>query len=94
MLPAERAAQFGLVNILADSGKALESALALAGKLQANGPMALIASKQVASQSHVWQDDDMFERQAKYTAAIFASDDAREGARAFTEKRVPVWQGR
>ncbi len=93
-LSAERAEQFGLVNAIQDPGKALEGAIALADKLQANGPMALITSKQVAAKSHLWQDDDMFELQAKYTAAIFASEDAREGARAFTEKRAPVWKGR
>lgn len=94
MLPAERAAQLGLVNELTAAGEALEAALALAAKLLANGPLALAAAKRVVSDSRDWREAEMFDRQAAYTAEVFASQDASEGARAFAEKRPPVWQGR
>ena len=93
MLGAERAAQLGLVNRLADVGGALDAALQLAAAVAANGPLSLIASKQVANESAEWRRDEMWERQAVITTPVFESQDAREGAAAFAEKRKPVWKG-
>lgn len=93
MLGAERAHAHGLVNRLAEPGAALEQALQLAGAVAANGPLALIASKRVAQESADWPQAEMFERQAAIVAPVFASQDAREGAAAFAEKRKPVWRG-
>lgn len=93
MLGAERAHAHGLVNRLAEPGAALEQALLLAGAVAANGPLALIASKRVAQESADWPQAEMFERQAAIVAPVFASQDAREGAAAFAEKRKPVWRG-
>ncbi|WP_454690463.1 crotonase/enoyl-CoA hydratase family protein [Achromobacter aloeverae] len=94
MLPATRAEQWGLVNELTEPGQALDTALALARKLLANGPLSLVAAKQVAAESRDWPDAEMFERQKVHTAPVFESEDAKEGARAFAEKRAPVWRGR
>lgn len=94
MLPADRAAHFGLVNELTEPGGALQAAIALAQKLVANGPLAVAASKRVASESRDWPEDEMFNRQGAYTRAVFDSEDAKEGAKAFAEKRAPVWQAR
>ena len=66
---------------------------ALAAAVAANGPLSLIASKQVASESAEWRRDEMWERQAVITTPVFESQDAREGAAAFAEKRKPVWKG-
>ncbi len=92
MFSAERAASLGLVNRLTDAGGALEAALALAQAIAANGPLALAASKQVASESGEWSRADMWDRQAIITTPVFESQDAREGAAAFAEKRKPVWK--
>lgn len=93
MFGAERFAQLGLVNRLTEPGGALGAALALAQTIAANGPLALAASKQVASQSGEWPLAEMFDRQAVITMPVFNSQDAREGAAAFAEKRPPVWKG-
>ena len=93
MFSAERAQAHGLVNRLVEPGQALEAALELAQAVAANGPLALIASKRVAQESADWSQAEMFERQAAITAPVFASQDAREGAAAFAEKRAPVWKG-
>lgn len=93
MFGAERFAELGLVNRLTEPGGALDTALALAQTIAANGPLAVAASKQVASQSGEWPLAEMFDRQAEITAPVFSSQDAREGAAAFAEKRAPVWKG-
>ncbi|MBJ7264077.1 MAG: crotonase/enoyl-CoA hydratase family protein [Burkholderiaceae bacterium] len=91
---AQRAYEVGLVNRLVSPGQALEGALALARSVAANGPMAVRIAKQVVTQSGDWSVGEMFDRQRPMIAPVFESVDAREGARAFAEKRAPVWQGR
>jgi len=91
---AERAHQVGLVNRLAESGQALQAALELARRIAANGPLAVRTIKEVMSVSGDWPVGEMFDRQRPMIAHIFKSDDAREGATAFAEKRAPKWTGR
>jgi enoyl-CoA hydratase len=93
-LPAERFQEYGLVNRLAEPGEAVETAMALAGELAANGPLALIATKQVLQEQFDWNSTEMWERQAAITGPVFTSEDAKEGSTAFKEKRPPVWKGR
>lgn len=93
MFGAERAQDHGLVNRLVEPGQALDAALELAQSVATNGPLALVASKRVAQESADWPQAEMFERQAAITGPVLASQDAREGAAAFAEKRPPVWKG-
>lgn len=90
---ARRAYELGFVNRIVE-GPALEGALELARAVAANGPLALIASKAVIRQSHTWSDAEMWQKQAGIVMPVFASEDAREGAAAFAEKRKPNWQGK
>lgn len=91
---AERAAEVGLVNRLTDEGGALDGALELAATIAANGPLAVAATKQIAHRSADWTLDEAWAKQAPFTEPVFASEDAREGATAFREKRPPVWRAR
>jgi len=93
MFGAERAAQWGLINRLTEAGGALDAAITLAQTVAANGPLALVASKQIAGESADWTQADMWQRQAAIATPVFESQDAREGASAFAEKRKPVWKG-
>ena len=94
MISAERAAQYGLVNILTEPGQALAEARRLAARIIANAPLSVAASKRVVVEQRDWSIAEMFERQLAITAPVLASEDAREGARAFAEKRPPDWKGR
>jgi enoyl-CoA hydratase len=93
-ITAERAYDLGLVNRIAEPGCAVDVALELAASIAANGPLALAATKAILRQGRDWPQDDFFARQRPMVDAILASEDAREGALAFTEKRSPRWQGR
>ncbi len=94
MIAAARGYELGLVNALVEPGTALEAALKLAEKIAANGPLAVRTVKQVVTESQDWRTDDMFALQNPRMAHIFTSEDAKEGATAFAEKRPPVWKGR
>jgi enoyl-CoA hydratase len=93
-ISAERAAALGLVNRLTDEGGALDGALELAASLVANGPLAVAASKRIALENQDWPADEVWRRQAAIMNPVFSSEDAKEGATAFAEKRSPVWRGR
>jgi len=93
-LPAERFHEFGVVNHLAEPGSAVEVALELADKLATNGPLALAASKQILQEQWDWSSAEMWEKQIAISGPVFGSEDAKEGASAFKEKRDPVWRGR
>lgn len=93
-MPAERFHDFGVVNRLAEPTQAVAVALELAGAISRNGPLALAASKRILQEQFDWSTAEMFERQGAISGPVFASEDAKEGAAAFKEKRPPVWRGR
>jgi enoyl-CoA hydratase len=81
---ATRAAEMGLVNRVVPEGKALEAAIELAERIAANGPLALMATKEIARRGGDWTSD-RWERAAGLMGPVFKSQDAQVGARAFAE---------
>lgn len=89
---AKRAYELGFVNRVTD-GPALDAARELAARVAENGPLALIKSKAIIRDSHTWTDEEMWVKQQEYLGDLFSSNDAKEGALAFAEKRKPNWTG-
>jgi enoyl-CoA hydratase len=90
-IDAARALALGLVNQVVPAAELLDAALALAARITVNGPLAVMATKQLMYEDLGPSDPA---RVGTVVAPVFSSADAREGATAFAQKRPPVWQGR
>ncbi|MCW3041581.1 MAG: crotonase/enoyl-CoA hydratase family protein [Solirubrobacterales bacterium] len=93
-MTAERFHEFGVVNRVAEPGAALDVALELAATLAKNGPLALMASKRIIEEQVDWSLEEMWGKQGEIAGPVLMSEDAREGAVAFKEKREPVWRSK
>jgi enoyl-CoA hydratase len=91
---AAEAKEIGLIGHVVPDGQALEKALELAGAIAANGPLAVQAILRTIRETEGMAENDAFEVESKIGMAVFASADAKEGPRAFAEKRTPVFEGR
>ncbi|WP_067680397.1 enoyl-CoA hydratase-related protein [Nocardia miyunensis] len=89
---AARAYEVGLINAVAEPDEVLPTALALAERIAANAPLGLAASKDLARLA-VTDAAEADARLKTWQTKVFTSADAKEGARAFAEKRTPQWQG-
>ena len=93
-LPAEEAHAIGLVDVLAEPGAALATALELAERIARNAPLSLALSKRLLRGVQGRTEEEFWAFQGRDAATVFASEDAREGALAFAQKREPTWRGR
>jgi enoyl-CoA hydratase len=89
---ASRAAALGLINEVVPAGEVLDAALRLADRIARNGPLALQATKQMV-RAAVADYAGALALQDEWQPKVFGSNDAREGATAFIDKRDPVWTG-
>ena len=92
LVDATRAAALGLVNEVVPAGDVLDAAIRLAERIARNGPLALQATKQMV-RAAVADFAGALALQDEWQPKVFGSNDAREGATAFIEKRDPVWTG-
>ncbi len=93
-ITAEEAAAHGMVARVTGPGGAVDEAIALAARIAANAPLGVAASKQlVQAASRGVSEDDLWEMNTRLQAQVFTSNDAKEGPRAFAEKRRPEWTG-
>jgi enoyl-CoA hydratase len=93
-IDAARALSVGLVNRVVPAEDVLDEAIALATRVAENGPLGVQATKRLMRDALDVPPDELWERQQVLSAAVFASEDAKEGALAFIEKRPPNWKGR
>jgi enoyl-CoA hydratase len=92
-VPAAELHQAGLISRVVPAGQALSAARELAGRVAANAPLAVTASKRVIVESAGWAPGEAQAKQGEIINPIFVSADAQEGAVAFAEKRPPAWRG-
>jgi enoyl-CoA hydratase len=93
-IKAPEAKEIGLIGHVVPDGQALDKALELAELIAANGPLAVQAILRTIRESEGMHENDGFKLDAKLGMAVFQSADAKEGPRAFAEKRTPDFQGR
>lgn len=96
-MSAADAARWGLINQVVPDGTVLDAALALAERVTVNAPLSVQASKRVAygaDDGVIPAEEPGWGRITREFATLLASQDAKEGPRAFAEKREPVWQAR
>jgi len=94
---AADALKWGLINQVVPDGSVVDAALALAERITVNAPLAVWASKRVAAGIDggvVTGDEAGWNRTMREMGAVLRSADAKEGPRAFAEKREPVWQAK
>lgn len=92
-ISAEKALEYGLVARVTEPGKAVDEAIALATRIARNAPLSVAASKQLIVDSFGRTEEEFWKHQIPLMKKVFASDDAKEGPRSFTEKRAPKWTG-
>jgi enoyl-CoA hydratase len=94
LIDAARAYELGFVNRVVPRGELMQTALSLAAKIAANGPLAVRAIRESARAVNGLPVAEALKIEAEHAAPVFASKDAVEGPRAFLEKRTPQFEGR
>jgi enoyl-CoA hydratase len=92
-IAAPEAKEIGLVGHVVPDGTALDKAREIADLIAANGPLAVQAILRTVRETEGMHEEDAFQLDAKVGAPVFSSNDAKEGPRAFAEKRRPVFTG-
>jgi enoyl-CoA hydratase len=92
-ITGRRAYEVGLVGHAVADGTALDRARELAQRIAANGPIAVKAIKAAALEAQCIPEPAAFQRETELGMQVMASNDAKEGPRAFVEKRVPNYTG-
>ncbi len=93
-VPAREALEMGLIGHVVPDGQALAKAREIAGQIAANGPLSVQAILRALRETEGLSEIEGLELELAIGQPIFATEDAREGPRAFSEKRKPQYKGR
>jgi len=94
MVDAQGAVAMGLLNQVVPADQLLATAYDYAERIAANAPLAVFATKQSAVEGLTLDLNSAYDNETRHSDRVFATEDAKEGPRAFAEKRAPRWQGR
>jgi enoyl-CoA hydratase len=94
LIDADEAYRLGFLNRVVERDQVLDAAFELAGKIARNGPIAVQAIRHSAKQCQGVPEEEALRMESRFAAPVFQTEDAREGPRAFMEKRQPVYKGR
>jgi enoyl-CoA hydratase len=92
--PASRALELGLVNEIVLEDGLLDRAIDWAHRITANAPLAVQATKESVLRCLALDLEAAYDLEQEISSKVFQSEDAKEGPKAFAEKRKPVWQGK
>jgi enoyl-CoA hydratase len=92
--PASRALELGLLNEIVPEEEVLDRAMSWARRITANAPLAVAATKESVLKCLAQNLPEAYKTESEISSRIFATEDAKEGPKAFAEKRDPIWQGR
>ena len=93
-VPAPRALEMGLLNQIVPKDQLLDAAYTMARRITVNAPLAVQATKESVLRCLGLPLDEAFKLESELSSMVFQSEDAKEGPKAFAEKRKPVWQGK
>ena len=92
MVDAQRALAMGLLNQVVPADRLMATAYDYAERIAANAPLAVFATKQSAVEGLALDLNSAYDNETRHSDRVFATEDAKEGPRAFAEKRAPRWQ--
>jgi len=92
--PASRALELGLINEIVPDDELLDRAIDWAHRITANAPLAVQATKESVLRGLALDLQAAYDLEQQISSVVFQSEDAKEGPKAFAEKRKPVWQGK
>ncbi len=92
--PAEKCFQMGLLNAVVEPDELMDTAYAMARRITKNAPLAVQATKRSVLEGLALDLKAAFKNEQQISSTVFMTEDAKEGPKAFAEKRPPVWQGR
>jgi enoyl-CoA hydratase len=90
--PASRALELGLINEIVPEDELLDRAIDWAHRITANAPLAVQATKESVLRCLALDLEAAYDLEQEISSKVFQSEDAKEGPKAFAEKRKPVWQ--
>ena len=94
VVDARRAFDMGLLNAVVGEDDLLDTAFAYAARITKNAPLAIQATKRSVLEGLKTDMREAYRNEARISQEVFATEDAKEGPRAFAEKRAPNWSGR
>src|SRR3954464_15320289 len=92
--PAERALELGLLNEIVERDQLMDKAYEWARRITANAPLAVQATKESVLRCLALELEEAYKTEQEISSKVFMTEDAKEGPKAFAQKRPPVWQGK